>query len=87
MNDKAFVPLRELVTIVDATGEYLTRDGRRVTVYTVSKSKETFTVKGAIHRECRGTYQAKERMTWHKSGRCYPVLPSPDDIIAKYEEK
>lgn len=87
MNDKAFVPLRELETVVDGTGDYVTRDGRRVTVYTISSGNETFTVKGAIHRENRGRYQAKDRMTWHKSGRCYPVLPSPDDIIVKYEGK
>lgn len=85
MNDQAFVPLAELQTVIDQAGDYVTRDGRKVTIFTVSTGSETFAAKGAIHREYRGKMVAKDRNIWHVSGRCYPVLPSPDDIVGKFE--
>lgn len=72
--------LSDLPVIIEAPGDYLTRDGRRVTIHEI-KGPSTFSAKGHLWRMFRGKYVPKNYDIWHVSGRYKAVGESPEDII------
>lgn len=63
-----------LPTIITAPGEYLTRGGDKVTVYTTAaNTASTF--------KCYGHYPDGRVETWHKSGRIYFGQECANDIV------
>lgn len=65
-------------------GEYLARNGERVTVLEV-KEGSTFTVKGHKWRIFRGKYKPKDFSTWKINGQHNAVGVSEWDIVAKFK--
>lgn len=79
--------LEAMPVIIDGPGEYVARDGNRVTIHkiTVSEPNTTaFTAKGSRWRTFRGAYRACGFDTWHISGRHLATSESKRDIMAKY---
>ncbi|AZU98522.1 hypothetical protein [Acinetobacter phage AbKT21phiIII] len=65
-------------------GEYLTRNGTRVTVHDV-KEGSSFTVKGSIWKMFRGKYVPRTFNVWMPDGRLLPNTESPLDIVSVYQ--
>lgn len=66
------VMLNDLPTVVTAPGDYVTRDGRRVTIRTVRQATigtTSFGAVGAVWSERRGVLRARGYEIWHTSGR------------------
>ncbi|MGX4996008.1 hypothetical protein [Enterobacter hormaechei] len=74
--------------IVTTPGDYITRDGRRVTIHTVQDdaSPYTFKAKGSIWRLFRGKQAPRGLQVWHKSGRLDMANEKPGDIIATWKD-
>lgn len=75
-----------LPVIVAEPGEYVTRDGRRVTVHAVQpkESPYTFKVKGSLWRMYRGECRPRGSQAWHVSGRLDMVKEKAGDIVGRY---
>lgn len=58
----------KLPIIVSAPGEYITRDGRQVTVHEIGETA-TFCVRGSIWVEFRGKLRPRRHEIWHPNGR------------------
>lgn len=71
-------------TLVISKGEYLTRNGTRVTVQEV-RGGSTFTIKGTIWKMFRGTYTPRTYNVWLPNGRLLPTQESPLDIVSAYQ--
>ena len=84
----AMLVTNRLPVIVNAPGEYVTRDGRRVTVREVqgAESPYTFKVKGQLWRMFRGKCAPRGLQVWHVSGRVDMVQEKAGDIVARYVE-
>ena len=65
-------------------GEYLTRNGTRVSVHDV-KEGSSFTVKGSIWRMHRGKYVPRSFNVWMSDGSLLPTGDSPLDIVREYQ--
>ena len=65
-------------------GEYLTRNGTRVSVHDV-KAGSSFTVKGSIWKMFRGGYRPRTYNVWLPTGRLLPTSESPLDIVSVYQ--
>lgn len=74
--------------IITATGDYITRDGRRVTIHEVQpkESPYTFKAKGSIWRLFRGQQRPRGLQVWHKSGRLDMVTEKPGDVIGIWKD-
>lgn len=85
---QAMLVTNRLPVIVSQPGEYLTRDGRRVTVHEVQpkESPYTFKVKGQLWRMFRGKCAPRGLQVWHVSGRLDMVQEKAGDIVAPYVE-
>lgn len=77
----------DLPVIITAPGEYMTRDGRKVTIHTVqdASSPYTFKAKVSIWRMFRGAMRPREYNIWHVSGRLDMVTEKPGDIVGRWE--
>lgn len=77
--------LNDLETIITGAGEYITRDGRRVTIHKVvtppDSGTTSFAAKGAVWVMLRGKMRPKGFNVWHLSGRAYPLAESAMDIV------
>lgn len=68
-----YLPLITLPALIEAPGEYLTRDGELVVIEKVSSK---------LGDTCAGYYKASgipER--WHKTGRILASSETPNDIV------
>jgi len=83
----AMLVTARLPVVVSEPGEYVTRDGRRVTVHDVQpkESPYTFKVKGQLWRMFRGRCAPRGLQVWHVSGRLDMVIEKPGDIIGRFE--
>ena len=71
-------------TLVISKGEYLTRNGIRVTVHEV-RDGSSFTIKGTIWKMFRGAYRPRTSNVWLPNGRLLPTQDSPLDIVSVYQ--
>lgn len=71
---------------VKTVGEYMTRDGRRVTVTHVTPGNGGNSVKGLVWDATPNGFKPSIRFMWHESGK-YSVLNgvSPFDIVARWD--
>lgn len=65
-------------------GEYLTRNGTRVSVHDV-KDGSSFTVKGTVWKMYRGKYVPRSFNVWLPNGKLLPTGDSPLDIVSMYQ--
>ena len=83
MNDVAAAP-NELPVIIDSPGDYVTRDGRRVTIRQVRETAPgttAFGATGGVWKEVKGVTKARSVDVWHVSGRHMVLRESPLDIV------
>lgn len=78
--------LNDLPTIIDGPGEYLTRDGGRVTIHDVD-GKGTFSARGSKWKVYRGKWRPRLYGIWHTSGRYLPLREDENDIVSKQESQ
>lgn len=80
--------LNSLPTIIDSVGDYVTRNGRRVTIHAIASPSRpdvtAFAAKGALWRMFRGKMRPQGFAIWHVSGRYRPLKESPRDIVGKW---
>lgn len=83
---KAMNATSDLPAIVTQPGDYVTRDGRRVTIHEVLpvSSPYTFKAKGTIWRMVRGAERPRGFQVWHVSGRLDMVDEKAGDIVAPW---
>lgn len=83
----AMLVTARLPVVVSEPGEYVTRDGRRVTVHEVQPqtSPYTFKVKGQLWRMFRGQCAPRGLQVWHVSGRLDMVQEKAGDIVGRFE--
>lgn len=74
--------LDTLPVIIDGPGEYLTRDGGRVTIHDVD-GRGTFSARGSKWKMFRGKLRPRIYGIWHISGRYKPLREDANDIISK----
>lgn len=69
--------------IITAPGDYITRNGDRVTITEVQadSSPYTFKAKGSTWKMFRGAMRPRGHNVWHKSGRLDMVTEKGGDII------
>lgn len=79
----------DLPDIVDGPGEYVTRDGRRVSIHEVKPSPApdttSFGAKGSVWGEFRGRVRPIGYAVWHASGRSMPLEERPSDIVGRWQ--
>ena len=72
---------------ITTPGDYVTRDGSRVTVHAIGPTKEgctTFNVKGAVWRMFRGKVRPKGLAIWTQAGRALPLKETTKDIVGPW---
>lgn len=77
-----------LPTIIDAPGDYVARNGNRVTVHHIAppcKGVTQFAAKGSIWRKPTAMGQNPPYSIWHISGRYYALGEHPLDIVKKVQ--
>lgn len=79
-------PLNEMPVVVGGTGEYVTRDGRRVVVHEVKDHSDNYSVtrfncKGTVYTKHPSGRTTRRFATWHESGRAVPLQESKTDIV------
>lgn len=67
---------------ISEPGEYVTRDGSRVTIRDIY-GPSTFPAKGAVWRMYRGEHRPRGFTTWALDGRYRAVGEHPLDIVGK----
>ncbi|MDO8416253.1 MAG: hypothetical protein Q7S87_08595 [Agitococcus sp.] len=81
-------PLNELPIIIDAPGDYRTRNGRRISISTIAPtltlSTSAFHAKGSVWKTETQLGINPEYGIWHISGRDKAVGESARDIVAKW---
>ncbi len=65
-------------------GEYLTRNGTRVSVHDVNGGG-SFTVKGSVWKMYRGKYVPRTFNVWLPNGKLLTTSDSPLDIVSVYQ--
>jgi hypothetical protein len=82
--------LNSLPTIVRHPGDYVTRDGRRVTIREIKGEYDptatAFRAKGSIWKMFRGKERPRDLNIWHVSGRNSPLEQSPADIVGLWSD-
>jgi hypothetical protein len=82
--------LNNLPTIIRFPGDYVTRDGRRVTIREIKENPDptttAFGVKGSIWKMFRGKERPRVNNIWHVSGRSLPLDESPADIVGLWSD-
>jgi hypothetical protein len=86
--DGYIAPLNELPTIIDGPGDYITRDGRRVTIHTIEPTKTLattgFHAKGHIWRRVDSIGRHPQYDTWHISGHYWTYGDLALDIVGEW---
>ena len=75
----------ELPEVITEPGDYVTRDGRRVTIREI-KPGSYFVAKGSIWSLYRGKVRPRGYHIWHKSGRSFPLAECAADIVGPWLE-
>ena len=84
---KAMNATSDLPVIVTKPGDYVTRDGRRVTIHEVNQATEyTYRAKGAFWKMYRGKIRPRGFQVWHLSGRLDVVRETAGDIVGPWFE-
>ncbi len=65
-------------------GDYVTRDGRRVTIHTIGGAG-SFPVKGSVWRMFRGKLRPKGYEIWMENGSHMPLGQHGLDIVGTWE--
>jgi hypothetical protein len=81
------VPLNDLPDIIETTGDYVTRDGRRVTIHEIkpgTPGTTSFSAKGSVWRMSRGKDRPGGLDIWHLSGRNQAQRESTRDIVGPF---
>lgn len=85
--------LNTLPVIITGPGDYRTRDGRRVSIWTVSAwvplddSTTRFRAKGAVWRMDRDKLRPRGYHGWHVSGRALTSTEVTMDIVGPWEDE
>lgn len=77
----------DLPVVIDGPGDYVTRDGRRVTIRQVREATPgttSFSATGSVWTERRGVTRARGQDVWHVSGRHLVLRESGQDIVGPY---
>lgn len=72
-----------LPTIIDEVGDYVTRDGGKVTIDKIKDKSTSDDATGYLWQEFRGKFVPRRFGIWHVSGRKYSLAESQNDIIGK----
>ncbi|HGE7051739.1 TPA: hypothetical protein ACGCAJ_004732 [Serratia marcescens] len=77
--------------VITKPGDYVTRDGRRVTVHAIVYQNSagvnvTFPIKGAIWRMFRGAERPRGLDVWQANGLFNPRDPCDSDIVGPWVE-
>ncbi len=88
LNAIGTTPLNVLPPVVDAIGDYVTRDGRRASVHDIAPVRVAdateFRVKGVIFSPTDGPRRKRRFTIWHVSGRALPLRESGADIVGRW---
>jgi len=79
--------LNELPVLVTVCGDYRARNGRRVTVHSISPKQEgvtSFDVKGSVWKTEKAMGLNPAYDIWHISGRRLPLRESDLDLVARW---
>lgn len=79
--------LGDLPVVIDGPGDYVTRDGRRVTIRTVkdvAPGTTSFGATGSLWTERKGVVRPRGNDIWHQSGRHMVTQESGRDIVGRY---
>jgi len=85
--------LNNLPQVIDGPGEYATRAGKRVTVFSVDArgysyaggTETRFAAKGSPWVMFRGKLRPRGYDIWHLSGRHSVMTETPRDIVGRWE--
>lgn len=80
------VLLSDLPVIITGPGEYVSRNGKRVTIREIS-GPSTFAAKGHVWRMFRGKERPRDNDIWHVSGRYQAVGERGKDIVGIWSEE
>lgn len=69
--------------IITETGDYVTRDGSRVTIFSLD-GKGIFSCKGHVHKMWTGSKRPYGCSIWKPNGRYLSLRESTKDIVAKW---
>ena len=69
--------------IITEVGDYLTRDGSRVTIFSID-GKDPFSCKGHVHKMFRGSKRPYPYSVWKPNGRYLTLRESTKDIVSKW---
>ncbi|AIZ94966.1 hypothetical protein BIZ95_gp34 [Pseudomonas phage vB_PaeP_MAG4] len=76
--------LQDLPVLIDRPGNYVTRDGSRVVIFTVTERPEGYSM---MTFDARGSYTRVNNTAkpecWHISGRLHAFREHPKDVVAK----
>lgn len=83
--------LNSLPTVITGVGDYLTRDGRRVTIHGMKDAPDdpdvtSFRAEGLVWQMFRGKVVPRDYTIWHVSGRKYPFVESRSDILSAWQD-
>jgi hypothetical protein len=89
------LPINRKALVITGPGDYVTRDGRRVTIHAVvpyaplpngapRHELTAFEAKGAVWAMFRGTMRPRGLSIWHLSGNYRGLQPSPLDIVGPF---
>lgn len=73
---------------IDAIGDYMARDGSRVTVHEIAPIRDPLNwqanVKGSIWRMFRGKVRPKGLAIWKQDGRALPLRECSKDVVSRW---
>lgn len=69
--------------MITETGDYLTRDGNKVTIYEIRLGTSTFEAKGIIWKMFRGKVRPRDFNIWKTDGHHMAVGEHRLDIVEK----
>lgn len=80
----------DLPVVIAGPGDYVSRDGCRITIHAVKSPPEPgstlFAASGSVWREFRGKERPRGYSTWHVSGRRLPLDETPSDVVGPWVE-
>ena len=78
--------VNDMPHVITGPGDYITRDGKRVTIHSVQpkESPYTFKAKGSTWKMFRGKMRPRGFEVWHTSGRLDMVKEKSGDIVATW---
>lgn len=80
----------DLPVVIAGPGDYVSRDGRRITIHDVKSPPELgstlFAASGSVWSEFRGAVRPRGYTTWHVSGRRLPLKDTASDIVGRWIE-